>query len=103
MDCGNKSYVCVYLFDTAYYALCDSGSPVTIINYDIVPNELYAFIEPTNTSLVGANGSNLDVVGSLNTVLNFNPNSPEFETKMIVAKNLCEGILIGGDSPLKNE
>ena len=65
MDCGNKSYVCVYLFDTAYYALCDSGSPVTIVNnnYDIVPNELYDLIETTNTSLVGANGSNLDVVG----------------------------------------
>ena len=46
-QCHHKCYVCVYLFDTAYYALCDSGSPVTLVNYDIVPNELYAFIEPT--------------------------------------------------------
>ena len=71
--------------------------PRLIVNYDFVPNELYALIEPTNTSLVGANGSNLDVVGSLNTVLKFNPNSPKFETKVIVAKNLCESILLGSD------
>ena len=85
------------MFDNIYYALADSGSPVTIVDYEIVPEKFRGLLQPISKNLVGANGSQLDVIGSLKTEIELFPNSPKYETDIIVTKNICETILIGSD------
>ena len=72
---GNKSYVKVRIFNEYYYALADSGSPVTLISRKILPESLLPSLESAKTNLVGANGSKLDILGSLTTNIGFPPES----------------------------
>ena len=95
--CSNKSYVNVDIFDTFYYALVDSGSPVTIIDESVVPETLLSNLTHSSLNLTSANGTKLETLGNLSVKIGFSEESSKLELQAIVARNLCETILIGSD------
>ena len=99
---GNKSYVKVQIFDEHYYELADSGSPLTLINKTIVPENYLQSIQPATTELVGANGSKLDVLGSLTISIGFPSESTQYEHNALIVNNLSETMLIGSDFLIEN-
>lgn len=86
------------MFNDLFYALADTGSPVTIVSYDLIPKDLLSTISPVQTNLIGANGSSLDVVGKLPIDFYFPTHfKSKFNCSAIIAKNVCENILLGSD------
>ena len=52
---NNKACVNIDIFDTVLYALVDSGSPVSIIDQNILPNDMPTKIIKTMQNLTSAN------------------------------------------------
>jgi len=94
---GNKCYVKIILFNNIFYALADTGSPVTLISSKIIPKNLLQNLTHTNLSLVGANGTKLDILGNLKVNISFPNEATVINTNLVVVQNLCETILIGSD------
>ena len=94
---GNKSYVQIEIFGEVCYALADSGSPVTLVNYKLVPQKSRHLIKQTSSNLTGANGSKLKVIGSLDAIITFTPETKQFKNEILVVEDLTETMLIGSD------
>ena len=93
----NKSYVCICMFDRYFYALADSGSPVSLIDETALPPNLLNNLEKTDTKLEGANGSTINIIGTIKTNITIPQITTPFQCHLYVVKNLCETLLIGTD------
>ena len=85
------------MFDRCFYALADSGSPVSLINETAVPPHLLRNLEKANTKLEGANGTKINVLGSIKTNIVIPTITTPFQCNLYVVNNLCETLLIGTD------
>ena len=98
----NKSYICVSMFDRCFYALADSGSPVSLIDETVIPPFILNNLEKTNTQLEGANGSKINVLGSIKTNIIIPSIPAHFQCHLYVVQNLSETLLIGTDFMTQN-
>ena len=62
-----------------------------------MPEALLSKLTHSLLNLTGANGTKLETLGSLTIKLGFSEEFPKLELQAIVARNLCETILIGSD------
>ena len=91
----------VQLFNTYVYALVDSGSTLSLVRSEIVPQEELVNMEDYNGQIVGAEGSKLNVLGSIKKQIQIA--NKTFNATLIVVQNLQEPILIGTDFMVDNK
>ena len=88
------------LFNSFAYALIDSGSTLSLIRADMVPEAELKKMSRYDGHIVGAEGSKLKSLGSIETRIQVD--NGVFDSRLIVVQNLQEPILIGTDFMMKN-
>ena len=85
------------MLDGTFFALADTGSPVTLVSLKAIPKHLHDSITPSNLLLAGANGSRLKIVGTLSLDISFMPYPKTYSIDVVIADDICETVLLGSD------
>ena len=97
---GNKSYVKVRIFDNYMYALADTGSNLSLICANLLPQHVFSQLSEYTGKVVGAEGSPLHIEGILE--INIQVADKQLKLKALVVNNLQEDLLLGVDFCVEN-
>lgn len=84
-------------FSFSLECLIDSGSPVSLIKEDMVPNEFQILNFDNNTSFYGLNFTELKTIGKCLCLIEVNKCCYEIELIVVDAKSMKYSILLGRD------